>query len=155
MNGSDYGRARGASVVLLIAGVLGGGLAWMLVQKSDGYFTPAAEVVRNTGQAISPEAAKLIDAEKRRTECKNAALSAGLFGIVVGASLGVGRGISQRSVRVAGLALLTGALLGGALAAIGGYVEVLVSCVSEPRRQGTDLPGRSVASDSGRTRAPC
>jgi hypothetical protein len=127
MNSSGNGRARGAPIVLLIAGVLGGGLAWMLVQKSEGYFKPAADVMRNTGQAISPEAMKLMEAEKLRTDCKNATLAAGLFGIVVGGMLGVGSGISQRSVRAAGLALLTGALFGGTLAAIGGYLEVVAN----------------------------
>jgi hypothetical protein len=118
---ADPGRTSGP-LVLLATGLLGGVLAWQLMQPFDTYFRipRLPEEMRNVNPSYSPEVKARMRQNERHALLRNTALGIGLFGLCVGALLGLAEGIARKSAGVGMLGLLMGGIVGLAFGVGGG-----------------------------------
>lgn len=89
----------------------------MAVERYGRFFhDPAAE---------NPDARREVIAKEKVNEQFDAALSGGLFGLVVGGLLGAASGLARRSVGAAVAGLIAAGVLGGLCGAGGGWLDLL------------------------------
>lgn len=110
------GGLAAGPIVLLIAGLVGAGIAWPLVMHFDQFFL-ISEELRALNPPYSDEAAARIDEEERSVGYLNAMLTFGLFGLATAGTFGLTEGLMRRSAKITVVGILGGGIV-GALAGV-------------------------------------
>lgn len=106
----------GIWLLVLAAGAVAGGLAWVLSEPYVDYHKPPVEISDAAYDFIA------LNREQSAANTKNAAIVFGLFGGLLGGLAGLAAGLASRSSRLAPVAALVGLAVGalaGALPAFG------------------------------------
>ncbi|GAC1473469.1 MAG: hypothetical protein NVSMB9_22120 [Isosphaeraceae bacterium] len=109
-------------MLVLAAGAVSGLGSWVLGERVNEYFKPPSRLVHAMGVTMdSPTEANQIIANVR-----NAALTFGILGALLGGTFGLAGGMARGSFHSGGAAALLGLVLGSALGAVASLVLVPV-----------------------------